>query len=339
MGNKRIGSQTVKLQTPPSIIATSTTVGPKEGKGPLREYFDVVLQDELWGENTWEKAESKILRETIRRVIEKGNKREEDVHYIIAGDLLNQIVSSTFAIRPLGIPYIGIYGACSNMAESLALGSMVIDGGFADLVVAATSSHFCSAEKQFRYPLELGIQRPLTAQWTVTGSGASLLSNNGEGPYITHVTMGKIIDFGVKDANQMGAAMAPAAADTIINHFRDTGFTANDYDLIITGDLATIGKELAIQFIEKEGYPIRGKFEDCGCIMFDIEKQDVHAGASGCGCSATVLNAYLYNKMMSEELGTILFVSTGALMSTITSQQGESIPGIAHAVRISKKTM
>lgn len=334
MAVKHIGKQTVVFEKPPSIIASGSTVGCKEGQGPLKEYFDTVLSDDLWGEDSWEKAESKILRETIKTVLQKSGKKETDIEYILAGDLLNQIVSATYAVRPLGIPYVGIYGACSTMSLGICLASMLIDGGFADNVIAATSSHFCSAEKQFRFPLELGAQRVLTAQWTVTGSGATLLSSQGSGPYITHTTIGKVLDMGIKDANQMGAAMAPAAADTILQHFEDTNTSPKDFDKIITGDLGVYGKELAIELIEKEGYPIREIFDDCGCMIFDIKKQDVHAGGSGCGCSGAVFNGYFYNKLLLGEYRNILFLSTGALMSPLTSQQGESIPGIAHAVRV-----
>ncbi|WP_330576570.1 stage V sporulation protein AD [Defluviitalea raffinosedens] len=335
--SKRMGKQTIKFDSPPSIIATASTVGPKEGKGPLASYFDVVLHDPLWGEDSWEKAESKIVRKTIERVIEKAHLTPEDINYIFAGDLLNQLTASTFGIRGLNIPFFGLFGACSTMSESMSLGAMVIDGGFADYVVAEASSHFCGSEKQFRFPLELGTQRPLTASWTVTGSGAVVLAKNGTGPYITHVTTGKIVDLGIKDPNNMGAAMAPAAADTIITHFQDTGRSPEDYDLIITGDLGSIGKELTLELVRRSNYDIEKVLSDCGIEIFDPVTQDTHAGGSGCGCSAVTFAGYLYKEMQNNKWNRILFIPTGALMSPGSTQQGESIPGIAHAVVIDNK--
>ncbi|GAE88134.1 stage V sporulation protein AD [Acetivibrio straminisolvens JCM 21531] len=222
MASKRLGKQTVMLQNPPSITSTASIVGPKEGKGPLRLYFDNIIDDEMWGEKSWEKAESKLIRETFSKVLQKANKTSQEINYVISGDLLNQCIAANFGLRESDVPFFGVYGACSTMAESMSIGAMLVDGGFADDVVCITSSHFCSAEKQFRYPLELGTQRPPSAQWTVTGSGGALISSTGAGPYITHITTGKIVDMGIKDANNMGAAMAPAAVDTIVTHFKDT---------------------------------------------------------------------------------------------------------------------
>lgn len=335
MATKRIGKQTVKLQNPPSIVATASIVGPKEGEGPLRLYFDEIIEDELFGEKTWEKAESKLMRETFAKVLEKANKTADDIDYIIAGDLLNQCIAANFGLRESGVPFFGVFGACSTMAESMSIGSMLVDGDFADNVVCLTSSHFCSAEKQFRFPLELGTQRPPTAQWTVTGSGGAVLSNKGSGPYITHITTGKIVDMGIKDVNNMGAAMAPAAMDTIITHFRDTGFTPESYDLIVTGDLGAVGKEICDELIKEQGYNISEIYNDCGLMIYDRQRQDTHAGGSGCGCSATVFAGFIYKKLMEGVLNNVLFVATGALLSTTSSQQGESIPCIAHAVSIS----
>jgi len=335
MATKRIGKQTVKLQNPPSIVATASIVGPKEGQGPLRLYFDEIIEDEFFGEKTWEKAESKLMRETFAKVLEKANKTADDIGYIIAGDLLNQCIAANFGLRESGVPFFGVFGACSTMAESMSIGSMLVDGDFADNVVCLTSSHFCSAEKQFRFPLELGTQRPPTAQWTVTGSGGVVLSNKGSGPYITHITTGKIVDMGIKDVNNMGAAMAPAAMDTIVTHFRDTGFTPESYDLIVTGDLGAVGKEICDELIKEQGYNISERYNDCGLMIYDREKQDTHAGGSGCGCSATVFAGFIYKKLMEGVLNNVLFVATGALLSTTSSQQGESIPCIAHAVSIS----
>jgi stage V sporulation protein AD len=331
-----MGTQTVKLYNPPSILTTASIVGPKEGEGPLGSYFDLVLNDDLYEEKTWEKAESKMIKETIKMALQKIKLTPEKIDYYFGGDLLNQIISSSFAARELKIPFFGLYGACSTMTESLSLASMLIDGGYADYVIAGTSSHFSSAERQYRFPLELGSQRPPTSQWTVTGAGAAILGSTGQGPYITYVTTGRVLDFGIKDANNMGAAMAPAAVDTIIRHFKDTGRGPKDYDLIITGDLGQVGKELAIQVAKENGYDLNGKFTDCGVEIFDLNKQDVHAGGSGCGCSAVTLCGYLYSEMKKGNLNRLLIISTGALLSPTSTLQGESIPSVAHAVAIER---
>lgn len=333
---KHIGKQTVILENPPSIIAASSTVGPKEAEGPLGDYFETKVDDELWGEETWEKAESKFVKETIKSVIANAKLKPEDIQYIFSGDLLNQITGTTFGIRDFNIPFFGVFGACSTMTESMSLGSMLIDGGFADYVIASTSSHFCGAEKQFRSPLELGTQRNLTAQWTVTGSGAVVISKEGGGPYITSITTGRIVDLGISDVMNMGAAMAPGAADTIIQHFKDTGKTPDYYDLIITGDLGEYGRELLIELVRKEDYEIEHLLTDCGIEIYDPDSQDTHAGGSGCGCSAVVFSGYLYKEIKQGKWNKILFVATGAMHSPSTSQQGETIPGIAHAVAIER---
>ncbi|MFZ5966171.1 MAG: stage V sporulation protein AD [Bacillota bacterium] len=335
MAVKKMGKQTVRFDNPPIIAGTATTVGPKEGQGPLSDYFDTILQDDLYGEKSWELAESKMLRETVKRATEKANMTLSELEYMLSGDLLNQLMSASFAARDLGIPFFGLYGACSTMAESLSLGAMLIDGGYADRLVAVTSSHFSSAERQFRFPLELGNQRPPTAQWTVTGSGAAILASRGDGPRITHVTTGRVIDLGIKDANNMGAAMAPAAADTIAMHFMDTGFEPDSYDLIVTGDLGSIGKEITEEMVFDKGYNISKVYNDCGLLIFDNKIQDTHAGGSGCGCSASVFCGYIYQQMLQSKLNKVLLISTGALLSSTSSQQGQSIPGIAHAVTIS----
>ena len=331
---KRLGKQTVKLQNPPSILSTASIVGPKEGQGPLRLYFDEIIEEEMWGEKSWEKAESKLMRETFSKIVNKSRKSLSEVNYVIAGDLLNQCISANFGLRESGVPFFGVFGACSTMAESMSLGAMLIDGGFADNAVCMTSSHFCSAEKQFRFPLELGSQRPPTAQWTVTGSGGVMLSGEGTGPYITHVTTGKIVDMGIKDANNMGAAMAPAAADTILSHFNDTGFSPQEYDLIVTGDLGRLGKSICDELLRNQDIDISDRYNDCGVMIFDSRQQDVHMGGSGCGCSATVLAGFIYTEMKKGMLNNVLFVATGALLSPTSTQQGESIPSIAHAVSI-----
>lgn len=333
---KRLGKQTLKLSSPPSMISNASIVGPKEGEGPLAQYFDQILKDDYFGEDSWEKAESKMLKEVVKNAIKESGKSSADINFFFAGDLLNQIVSSSFAARELQIPFIGLYGACSTMAESICIGSMILDGGFAEAVVCATSSHFSSAERQYRFPLEQGVQRPPFAQWTVTGAGATVLANLGIGPYITHVTIGKVLDFGIKDANNMGAAMAPAAVDTITAHLVDTGRSPDYYDLIITGDLGNIGKAITLDMMHKEGFDITKMYNDCGSMIFDGEKQDTHAGGSGCGCAAVVLNGYIVKEMKKGNLNKILLVATGALLSPITTWQGESIPSIAHAVAIEK---
>ena len=337
MAQKRLGKQTIRLSNPPSMLAAAAVVGPKEGEGPLSKYFDMIQKDDYFGQDSWEKAESKFVEEAVKRAIIKSGVSITAIDYMLAGDLLNQIISSSFAARNLQIPYLGMYGACSTMAESISIGSMIIDGGYADHVICATSSHFSSAERQYRFPLEQGVQRPPYAQWTVTGSGATMLASTGNGPYVTHITTGKVVDFGIKDANNMGAAMAPAAVDTISAHFKETGRAPGYYDLIVTGDLAAVGKEIALELLKKEGIDIQNNYNDCGCMIFDNANQDTHSGGSGCGCSASVLNGYLHNQLKHGELNRLLFVATGALLSPISAWQGESIPCIAHAVAIETK--
>ena len=273
MGNeiKKIGKQTIKLKNPPKIISTYSIVGPKEGQGPLAEYFHEVIRDDTLGKDSFEKAESEMMYTAITAAINGAGLKEEDIDYLFAGDLLNQITSSGFAARELNIPFLGLYGACSTMSESLSMASLFIDGGFAKYVVASTSSHFSSAERQFRFPLEYGSQRNPTAQWTVTGSGAMVLSNYVDFPKVTYVTTGGVKDFGEKDSNNMGAAMAPAAVDTIYNHFKDTGRKPSDYDVIATGDLGKVGKEITEKLLLEYGYDIKDVYVDCGDMIFDDE--------------------------------------------------------------------
>lgn len=331
---KQVGKQTIKFENEPRIVQHAAIVGPKEGEGPLADYFDQILEDVLWGEDSWEKAESKILRETILMVVKKANINLSDIRYIFAGDLLSQLIASTFGIRPLGIPFFGLYGACSTMGEALILSSMTVDGGYANYSIASTSSHFCGAEKQFRYPLEYGSQRPPTSTWTVTGSGATLIAKDGNGPKITYAIPGKVVDLGAKDPLNMGASMAPAAADTMVTFFQDTGMKPSDFDIIATGDLGQFGRELVLQLAEQEGLKLGDNYIDCGIEIFDSKKQFTDAGGSGCGCSAVTLNGYLLKKMENKEINKILFIPTGALLSPISSNQGESIPGIAHGIVI-----
>lgn len=332
MNSKRIGRRTVALQTPPSVLSFANIGGRMEGQGPLAKYFDELCDDSFFGEKTWEKAEATMQRRVLRRALEQVGLKPGDVDYVLAGDLLNQCIGSSFGLRELGIPFFGLYGACSTMGEALALASLLIDGGFAETVAAQASSHFCTAERQYRMPVPYGSQRTPTAQWTATGSGCCLLACEGEGPYITHVTTGKIVDKGVTDANNMGAAMAPAAYDTLCALFRDTRTKPEDYDLIVTGDLGRLGHQIVSDFFARDGLPLGERYTDCGLLLYDIESQDMHCGGSGCGCSASVLCGYLLRGMREGKWNRIIFAPTGALLSPTTTFQGESIPGICHAV-------
>ncbi len=336
MASKLSGKQTFVLQNPPSFAGHACVVGKKEGEGPLRDSFDFITEDSFLGEKTWEKAESALVKKAAGLALSKANLSNSAVNCMFCGDLLNQCVGTTFGVRETNIPMFGVYGACSTMAESLALAALTIDGGFADNVLAVTSSHFCSAERQFRTPLEYGGQRPPSAQWTVTGSGAAVLSAEGPGPYVTHVTPGKMVDNGVTDANNMGAAMAPAAYDTIRTHFEDLSVGPDAYDLIVTGDLGEVGSAILCDFFASDGVDLASRHADCGLLIFDRKKQDVHAGGSGCGCAASVLCGYLLNGIREGRWNRILFTATGALLSPTTTMQGESIPSIACSVVISK---
>ena len=331
---KKIGSQSYILENKVNIAATASIVGPKEKQGPLHQYFDQCLEDEFWGEKSWESAESKIVKETVNMAISKSGLPAKDIDFCFAGDLLNQCIASSFGLREINIPFIGLFGACSTFVESMIVASSFIDGNFATNAICAASSHFCSAEKQFRFPLELGNQRPPSSQWTVTGSGSAILTKHGTGPFITSFTPGKIVDMGIKDANNMGAAMAGAAEDTLIRHFKDTGRNPSYYDAIFTGDLGHIGKDILIDLASSKGYNIRANYNDCGVLIFDKQKQDTHSGGSGCGCIATVFSGYIYKQLQEKKLKKVLLIATGALMNSTSSQQGESIPGIAHAVSI-----
>ena len=330
---QKLGKQTIKFDNPPTILDTACIVGPKESDGPLAQYFDQCLTDEMWGEKSWEKAESKIIKETVNMAISKSSIPSDKIEYCFAGDLLNQCISSSFGLRELNIPFFGIFGACSTFVEGLSLASVFIEGGI-NYAICAASSHFCSSEKQFRFPLELGNQRPPTSQWTVTGAGSAIVAREGQGPFITHITSGKIVDMGIKDANNMGAAMAPAAFDTLMTHFKDTGRSPNYYDAIITGDLGHIGRDILIDLCANSGYNIRSVYNDCGVLIFNKEKQDTHSGGSGCGCCASVFSGYFFKQLKENKIKRLLLIATGALMNSTSSQQGESIPGIAHAISI-----
>lgn len=337
MLNKRVGQRTIALAHPPSVLSFSNIGGKCEGRGPLSTYFDELNDDSFFGQQTWEKAESTMQKKVLQRALEQARLKPKDLDYVLAGDLLNQCIGSSFGLREFGIPFYGLYGACSTMGESLSLAAMLIDGGFARTCAAMTSSHFCTAERQYRMPVPYGSQRPPTAQWTATAAGCTILSADGPGPYLTHVTCGKIVDKGISDANNMGAAMAPAAYDTLSAFFRDTKTAPRDYDLIVTGDLGELGHAIVRDFFSRDGIELDSRFKDCGLMLYDRRRQDMHAGASGCGCSAAVLNGYLLTELRRGRWERILFAPTGALLSPTSSFQGESIPGICHAVCISSK--
>ena len=328
---KRLGGQTVEFTSFPTVIGYAAVVGPKEAEGPLGKWFTETEEDPMLGQESWEKAESALFAKAVNSCLKKSKLTPESVNFIVAGDLLNQCTASSFGLRDLGVPYLGIYGACSTMAEGLSVSAMLVDGGYAGHVIATAGSHFCSAEKQYRFPLEYGGQRPPGAQWTVTGCGAVSLGYGGN-IKITHATTGRIADMGVQDANNMGAAMAPAFVSTLLAHFQDTGKTPKDYDLIVSGDLGSIGHALAVELLKKEGVTLGDNYKDCGMLIFDSQTQDTHAGGSGCGCSASVLCGYLLPQMETKKINRLLFVATGALLSPTTTLQGESIPSIAHAV-------
>ena len=319
---------------PIGIASAASVVGPKEGEGPLGSLFDHVETDPMFGTESWEKAESEFAKTAVNLAVNKASASIEDFDYIIAGDLLNQSTGSIFGLRDTNRPYLGIFGACSAMGESMAIGGMLIDGGFAKKVICLASSHFCSAEKQFRFPLEFGSQRPPTSSWTVTGAAATALDSDAKGVCLVGATTGKMVDMGITDANNMGAAMAAAAADTIAVHFADLGRGADYYDLIITGDLGYVGKDLLVDMLKKQGHDVSRNHADCGIEIFDRHNQDTMAGGSGCACSGVTFAAHYFEKMKRGELNKILFVPTGALMSPVSVQQGESIPGIAHAAVI-----
>lgn len=332
---EKIGKYTVLLNNRPIILSSASIVGKSEGEGPLYKEWDEIVEDAMFGMENWEKAESELQRRTIRKAIDKSGVKKENIDAVFAGDLLNQCVGSTFGARELNIPFIGMYGACSTMALTLAAASVFVDSGAFKNAVAATSSHFCSAEKQFRYPLEYGGQRPPTAQRTATASGAMVIADGVGAVGVEAVTFGRIRDLGVKDAGNMGAAMAPAAADTIFNFLTDTSTKPEDYDIILTGDLGEVGSSLLYQILEKDyKTDIRKVHRDCGLMIYDRKNQDVNAGGSGCGCGASVLCSQIIRRLRDGEISKVLFCATGALMSTITSNEGESIPSISHGVLI-----
>ncbi len=329
-------NQTLTFKNRIAVRARASMVGPKEGKGPLSQYFDEILPDDLLGKHSWEQAESEMIRRTILMCLEKGGMAADQVGVVLAGDLLNQLMSSGFAARALGVPFFGLYGACSTFVEGIVLGSVLVDGGYRESAVLAASSHFCTAERQFRFPLELGTQRPPSAQWTATAAGAMLLDGRPEPAVarVTHGTIGRVIDYQITDASHMGAAMAPAVADTIMAHFQDTHRDFRDYDLIATGDLGYIGRNLLKELLIQRGVKVDDeKLIDCGASLF-YKEQDPHAGGSGCGCVASVTCGYLMKRMEQKEVRRLLVIGSGAMLSTTSQQQGESIPGIAYAASL-----
>lgn len=333
---QRVGKYTFELTTNPAVVGYAAVVGKKEGEGPYASYYDQCHNDTTLGESSWEKAESRMQNEAVNIALRKANLKNTDIDCIFAGDLLNQCISSTFGLKSLDIPFLGQFGACSTMAQTLGIASLFVESGAAGRAAAVTSSHFCSAERQYRYPLEYGGQRTPTAQWTATASGAVLLGKRQDNMAakigLKAVTFGKIMDFGVKDANNMGAAMAPAAAQTLMDFLSDTGTAPQDYDLILTGDLGFVGSELMEEIMQKDNIDIKSVHNDCGMMIYDREKQDVHAGGSGCGCSAAILCSAILQQMEAGQLHKVLFLGTGALMSPTSSQQGESIPSVAHLI-------
>lgn len=333
--NNKIGDQTIIFKNEPKIISHYSVVGEKEGNGNFKNYYHYILKDDLFGEKSFEHAERKMLEFAISNSIKGANLKIADVDLIIGGDLLNQIISASFTARHFDRPFLGVYGACSTMAESLAIGATFVDGKYLKNVVCATGTHFSTAERQYRFPLELGNQRPPTSQWTVTGAGSSVLSLNGCGHKIKMATLGKVTDYGIKDVNNMGAAMAPAAMSTLISHFKDTKTTPDDYDLILTGDLGKLGSEILMDLMEHNGYKLGKNYNDCGQMIYN-NNQKTFQGGSGCGCSAAVLNSFVLKKMDEGVFKRVLFAATGALLSTLSSQQGDTIPGICHAVVIEK---
>ena len=332
--SQMLGKQSIQFEEAPHILCGASIVGKKEGEGPLGGLFDEVEMDPMVGQETWEEAESALQKRAAQLAIAKAGLTPQEIRYLFAGDLLGQLIATSFGLMELQIPLFGLYGACSTMGESLTLGAMAIQGGYADHVVALTSSHFASAEKQFRFPLEYGGQRPLAATWTVTGSGAFVLARDGGKARISGVTPGRVVDYGLKDSMNMGACMAPAACDTIYQHLMDFGRSPEDYDAIVTGDLGAVGRRILLDLLARKGFDLEEKHLDCGMMIFDAESQDTHAGGSGCGYSAVTLAAKLLPMIESGAWKRILFVPTGALLSTVSYNEGQSVPGIALGVVI-----
>lgn len=332
---KRQGNRTVQFENGVYIHSFAAVAGKKEGEGPMREWFDHIFTDEYMEQDSFEKAESMLQKKALERAMKKGGIKPRDLDYVFAGDLLNQCIGSSFGIRDFGIPFVGMYGACSTMMLSLGMASVFIESGAAKLAAAVTSSHFCSSERQFRFPLEYGSQRPPTAQWTVTASGCCIVSSKKSRLQVKRYTAGEIVDLKITDANNMGAAMAPAAADTLLNFFADTGSHPEDYDYIFTGDLGYVGSELFLQLLSRQGVTLQNH-RDCGKLMFHRKEQDVHSGGSGCGCVGSLFCSYILESIKRGDLQRVLVIGTGALLSTVSTGQGESVPSIAHLVEIEK---
>ena len=328
------GLQSIAFEKSPYLVSSASVVGKKEGEGPLGKMFDMVEKEDLFGENTWEEAESTMQKEACLLAMGKAHVEPKDVRYLFGGDLLRQGVATSMGVSELNIPLFGLFGACSTSGEALALASMSVAAGYGEYMLAVTSSHFGSAEKEFRFPLGYANQRPLSAQWTVTGSGAFLVGTKRSHVRITGVTVGKIVDYGLKDSQNMGACMAPAACDTIIRNLEDFERTAQDYNRIVTGDLGYVGQSILFDLMRGKGYDIKKNHMDCGMTIFDQISQDTHAGGSGCACSAVTLAAHILPKIEKNEWKRVLFVPTGALLSTVSYNEGQSVPGIAHAVVI-----
>ena len=326
------------MNTQPSVLASAAIGGKKESEGPLGEYFDKINDDPYFSTDTYEKGESHLQKQTVLHCLGKADLPPDDIDVLFGGDLLNQCVGTTYGVRSFEMPYLGIYGACSTMSEGLMLASLFVDRGISDKAMAVTSSHFCTAERQYRFPLNYGGQRPPTSQWTATAGGALIVSNHDKPPYVRACTIGKIVDMGVSDANNMGAAMAPAAFVTIKTFFDDTGMSPADFDYIVTGDLGKVGSRILCELMQREGIDISQNHKDCGMMLYHFEKQDVHAGASGCGCAGSTLCGYFLPKLRAGEIKNMLFAATGALMSPTVNQQGESIPSISHLVWLSHET-
>lgn len=344
-GNKLAGKQSIAFENPPYIIAESSLVGKKEGEGPLGPLFDQIIEDPMAGKDSWEEAESEFMKMAAQRVLLKAGLKNTDIRYLIGGDLLGQLIATSFGIAELQIPVFGVYGACSTMGEAMTIGAILVDGGFADRVLSITSSHFAGAEKQFRFPLDYGNQRPYSASWTVSGSGAVVIADKsvskktGESDIvITGVTSGKIVDYGIKDSMNMGAAMAPAAFETIKQNFEDFNIKPDYYDKIITGDLGYVGKNILIELLKEKDYDITNQHMDCGIEIFDQDSQDTHAGGSGCGCAAVTFAGYVIKQLKEGAWKRVLFVPTGALLSQVSFNEGNTVPGIAHAVMVEAKT-
>ena len=343
--SRMIGKQSLLFKNPPCIIAGASVAGKKEGEGPLGALFDEVEQDPMFGKSTWEDAESELILRAAKRVLKKAGLEKTDIRYLVGGDLLGQLIATSFGVSELEIPLLGIYGACSTMGEAMTVGAILVDGGFADRVLSITSSHFAGAEKQFRFPLDYGNQRPYSASWTITGSGAVILEDPSIEPakandvrlVVKGATIGKIVDFGLKDSMNMGAAMAPAAYETILQNFEDFGVDPTYYDKIITGDLGYVGKNILIDLLKEKNYDISPNYMDCGIEIFDKESQDTHAGGSGCGCSAITFTSYVCKQLKEGIWNRVLFVPTGALLSQVSFNEGNTVPGIAHGVIVERR--